>query len=289
MKQVCRVCIHQCNLNPGQTGICKARKNEEGKIVCVNYGQITSMALDPIEKKSLRLFRPGSLILSVGSFGCNLRCPFCQNYEISMASMQQSEGNVILKGRADTVCVSCRELADKALEYRTSGNIGVAFTYNEPLVGWEYVRDTARLVRDAGMVNVMVTNGTASCEVLDELLPYIDAMNIDLKAFCRETYRELGGDLDTVKRFIVRAAEECHVELTTLIVPGMNDDVGEMEEEAGWIASVEDKAGRKIPLHVTRFYPRYHMTDRQATDVRQVYRLAETAGRYLEHVFVGNC
>ncbi|MEH2947482.1 AmmeMemoRadiSam system radical SAM enzyme [Sporofaciens sp. JLR.KK001] len=289
MKQVCRVCMHQCNLNHGQTGICKARKNEEGKIVCVSYGQITSMALDPIEKKPLRLFRPGSLILSVGSFGCNLRCPFCQNYEISMASVQQSEGNVILKGRADTVCVSCRELADKALEYRTSGNIGVAFTYNEPLVGWEYVRDTARLVRDAGMVNVMVTNGTASCEVLDELLPYIDAMNIDLKAFCRETYRELGGDLDTVKRFIVRAAEECHVELTTLIVPGMNDDVGEMEEEAGWIASVEDKAGKKIPLHVTRFYPRYHMTDRQATDVRQVYRLAETAGRYLEHVFVGNC
>lgn len=289
MKQVCRVCMHQCNLNPGQTGICKARKNEEGKIVCVSYGQITSMALDPIEKKPLRLFRPGSLILSVGSFGCNLRCPFCQNYEISMASVQQSEGNVILKGRADTVCVSCRELADKALEYRASGNIGVAFTYNEPLVGWEYVRDTARLVRDAGMVNVMVTNGTASCEVLDELLPYIDAMNIDLKAFCRETYRELGGDLDTVKRFIVRVAEECHVELTTLIVPGMNDDVGEMEEEAGWIASVEDKAGRKIPLHVTRFYPRYRMTDRQATDVRQVYRLAETAGRYLEHVFVGNC
>lgn len=289
MKRVCRVCMHQCNLNPGQTGICKARKNEEGKIVCVSYGQLTSMALDPIEKKPLRLFRPGSLILSVGSFGCNLSCPFCQNYEISMASMQQSEGNVILKGRADTVYVSCRELADKALEYRASGNIGVAFTYNEPLVGWEYVRDTARLVRDAGMVNVMVTNGTASCEVLDELLPYIDAMNIDLKAFCRETYRELGGDLDTVKRFIVRAAEECHVELTTLIVPGMNDDVGEMEEEAGWIASVEDKAGRKIPLHVTRFYPRYRMTDRQATDVRQVYRLAETAGRYLEHVFVGNC
>ena len=287
MKQVCRVCMHQCNLNHGQTGICKARKNEEGKIVCVSYGQITSMALDPIEKKPL--FRPGSLILSVGSFGCNLRCPFCQNYEISMASVQQSEGNVILKGRADTVCVSCRELADKALEYRTSGNIGVAFTYNEPLVGWEYVRDTARLVRDDGMVNVMVTNGTASCEVLDELLPYIDAMNIDLKAFCRETYRELGGDLDTVKRFIVRAAEECHVELTTLIVPGMNDDVGEMEEEAGWIASVEDKAGKKIPLHVTRFYPRYHMTDRQATDVRQVYRLADTARKYLEHVFVGNC
>ena len=276
---VCQVCIHGCRLKPGQWGMCGARKNENGKIVCGNYGQITSLALDPIEKKPLKMFHPGSMILSVGSYGCNLRCPFCQNHRISMAGA----------GEAETVFLSPQALVKRAKSCQREGNLGLAFTYNEPLVGWEYVRDTARLVRDAGMVNVMVTNGTASCEVLDELLPYIDAMNIDLKAFRRETYRELGGDLDTVKRFIVRAAEECHVELTTLIVPGMNDDVGEMEEEAGWIASVEDKAGRKIPLHVTRFYPRYRMTDRQATDVRQVYRLAETAGRYLEHVFVGHC
>ena len=175
------------------------------------------------------------------------------------------------------------------MEYREAGNVGVAFTYNEPLVGWEYVRDTAKRVKDAGMVNVMVTNGAASCEVQEELLPYIDAMNIDLKAFRKATYQKLGGDLDTVREFIVRAAAACHVELTTLIVPGMNDDVKEMEEEAEWIASVEDKTGRKIPLHVTRFFPRYRMMDEQATDVRQVYRLAETAGRYLEHVFVGNC
>lgn len=275
MKKTCQVCMHHCSLEPGQTGICRARKNEDGVIVCGNYGYITSMALDPIEKKPLKMFRPGSRILSVGSYGCNLRCSFCQNHEISMEGPETAE----------TVYISPKALAGKAQELKASGNIGIAFTYNEPLVGWEYVRDTAKLVKEFGMDNVMVTNGSASCEVLEELLPYIDAMNIDLKAFREETYRKLKGDLETVKAFITRAAAMCHVELTTLIVPGENDDAAEMEEEAKWIASV----GKNIPLHVTRFFPRYHMTDRNATEVRQVYRLAETAGKYLENVFVGNC
>lgn len=275
MKKTCQVCMHHCSLEPGQTGICRARKNEDGVIVCGNYGHITSMALDPIEKKPLKMFRPGSRILSVGSYGCNLRCSFCQNHEISMEGPETAE----------TVYISPKALAGKAQELKASGNIGIAFTYNEPLVGWEYVRDTAKLVKEFGMDNVMVTNGSASCEVLEELLPYIDAMNIDLKAFQEETYRKLKGDLETVKAFITRAAAMCHVELTTLIVPGENDDAAEMEEEAKWIASV----GKNIPLHVTRFFPRYHMTDRNATEVRQVYRLAETAGKYLENVFVGNC
>ena len=275
MKKTCQVCMHHCSLEPGQTGICRARKNEDGVIVCGNYGHITSMALDPIEKKPLKMFRPGSRILSVGSYGCNLRCSFCQNHEISMEGPETAE----------TVYISPKALAGKAQELEASGNIGIAFTYNEPLVGWEYVRDTAKLVKEFGMDNVMVTNGSASCEVLEELLPYIDAMNIDLKAFREETYRKLKGDLETVKAFITRAAAMCHVELTTLIVPGENDDAAEMEEEAKWIASV----GKNIPLHVTRFFPRYHMTDRNATEVRQVYRLAETAGKYLENVFVGNC
>lgn len=275
MKKTCQVCMHHCSLEPGQTGICRARKNEDGVIVCGNYGHITSMALDPIEKKPLKMFRPGSRILSVGSYGCNLRCSFCQNHEISMEGPETAE----------TVYISPRALAGKAQELKASGNIGIAFTYNEPLVGWEYVRDTTKLVKEFGMDNVMVTNGSASCEVLEELLPYIDAMNIDLKAFREETYRKLKGDLETVKAFITRAAAMCHVELTTLIVPGENDDAAEMEEEAKWIASV----GKNIPLHVTRFFPRYHMTDRIATEVRQVYRLAETAGKYLENVFVGNC
>ncbi len=271
--------MHHCSLGPGQVGICRARKNENGQIVCTNYGQITSIALDPIEKKPLHMFFPGSLILSVGSFGCNLRCPFCQNHEISMVDNE----------RAYTEEMTPRMLADKALAYKNAGNIGVAYTYNEPLIGWEYVRDTAALVKADGMKNVLVTNGTAELSILEELLPYIDAMNIDLKGFRQEYYEKLGGNLETVKKFIVRAAADCHVELTTLIVPRENDEVSDMEEEAAWIASVEDSAGKKIPLHVTRFFPRYHMLDREATDIAQIHRLADTARKHLKYVFIGNC
>lgn len=275
MKVICQVCMHHCQLEEGKSGICRARKNEGGSIVCSNYGQVTSLALDPIEKKPLRMFRPGTMILSAGSYGCNLRCPFCQNHEISMAGEIDSE----------TLYLSPQDLADKAAEYRSIGNIGIAYTYNEPLVGYEYVRDTSRLVKEAGMVNVLVTNGSASLPVLEEILPYIDAMNIDLKGFSQEYYRKLGGDLETVKTFIERSAQTCHVELTTLIVPGENDSTREMEAEAGWIASLN----AEIPLHVTRFFPQYHMKDRPATDVERVYELADTARKYLKHVFVGNC
>ena len=184
MKTICQVCIHHCALEPGQTGLCGARKNEGGEILCENYGQITSLALDPIEKKPLRDFHQGSMILSVGSYGCNLRCPFSQNHEISMAGRET----------LDAEYVSPSQLADMALiwkKQKKAGNIGVAYTYNEPLVGWEFVRDTALLVREYGMLNVLVTNGTASQKVLEELLPWIDAMNIDLKGFREEYYRKL--------------------------------------------------------------------------------------------------
>ena len=277
MKTICQVCMHHCALEPGQTGLCRARKNMGGEIVCENYGRITSLALDPIEKKPLYDFHPGSMILSVGSYGCNLRCPFCQNHEISMA-----DGKGL-----DTEQVSPEQLADLALMWKAqkrAGNIGIAYTYNEPLVGWEFVRDTARLVREYGMLNVLVTNGTASQEVLEELLPLIDAMNIDLKGFHEAYYRKLGGDLETVKAFIARAQENCHVELTTLIVPGENDSPEDMEAQAKWIAGLRPT----IPLHITRFFPRYRMRDREATDVEQLYRLAGTAERYLEEVYVGN-
>lgn len=280
MRIKCGTCMHHCSLEPGQRGICRARRNVEGSIRCENYGMVTSLALDPIEKKPLYRFMPGSRILSVGSYGCNLRCPFCQNHEISMADGEESRAEY----------VSPEELTDMALQYRGAGNIGVAFTYNEPLVGWEYVRDTARLVKKAGMKNVLVTNGTASMEVLEELLPLTDAMNIDLKGFTDAYYKKLGGDLETVKRFIRRAAGDCHVELTTLVVPGENDSPEEMEAEAEWIASLESGSGPGgIPLHVTRFFPRYRMRDREATDVGQVYRLARTAEKHLKYVFVGNC
>lgn len=275
MEKVCQVCFHHCRLSPGQRGFCRARINVNGEIVCESYGQVTSLALDPIEKKPLKMFYPGAMILSVGSYGCNLRCPFCQNYEISMAGV----------GQAQALCLSPQELAQKALERRKAGNIGVAFTYNEPLIGWEYVRDTAELTAKAGMKNVLVTNGTAALSALEEILPFIDAMNIDLKGFREEYYQKLGGSLEAVKAFIVRASKDAHVELTTLIVPGENDDVAQMEEEASWIASVN----REIPLHVTRFFPRYQMADRQPTEVKKVHRLAQAAGKYLAHVFTGNC
>ena len=221
MKTICQVCMHHCALEPGQTGLCRARKNEA-------------------DNRSLNAEH-----------------------------------------------VSPEQLADLALmwkERKEAGNIGVAYTYNEPLVGWEFVRETARLVREYGMVNVLVTNGTASQEVLEELLPWIDAMNIDLKGFREDYYRKLGGNLETVKAFIARAQESCHVELTTLIVPDENDSPEDMEAQAEWIVDLRPS----IPLHITRFFPRYHMMDREATDVEQLYRLAGIAGKYLEKVYVGN-
>lgn len=267
--------MHRCRLEPGQFGRCGARKNVNGMLVCENYGRVTALALDPIEKKPLSMYYPGSLILSVGSFGCNLACPFCQNYDISMKNADQAE----------TVFLSPEKLAAKASELRKRGNIGVAYTYNEPLTGYEYVRDTAKIVRQYGMKNVLVTNGEFSEAVQDAVLPYTDAMNIDLKGIREEYYKKLGGDLGTVQKFIKKAADHCHVELTVLIVPGENDSREEIKEMAAWIASVNPE----IPLHVSRFYPRWKMTDRNATEIGQVYTLAETARAYLKHVFTGNC
>ena len=278
-KAVCEVCFRRCAIPEGGTGFCGARECQDGSIRAGNYGRITALALDPIEKKPLRRFHPGSMILSVGSYGCNLRCPFCQNNGISW-----SEEAFSMKERAPRI--TPRQLADQALQVKDAGNIGVAFTYNEPLVGYEFVRDTARLIHEQGMVNVMVTNGTASQDVLEELLPLVDAMNIDLKCFSSAGYEGvLGGDLPMVKAFIRRAARDCHVELTTLIVPGLNDSEEEMKGMAEWIAEIDEK----IPLHVSRFFPQFQMTDRPPTEVETVYRLAGIAGEKLRYAYTGNC
>ncbi len=272
---ICELCFHHCDLSEGQTGFCRARACRDGKIVSLNYGKITSIALDPIEKKPLRRFHPGSRILSVGSFGCNLRCPFCQNHEISMSG----------DGELEMAEVSPEALADKALELRPYGNIGVAYTYNEPLVGYEYVRDCAALVHERGMVNVLVTNGTIEEATWRELLPLINAANIDLKGFTPEWYRRLGGDLETVKRSISLAAERCHVEVTTLLIPGENDSEEEIRSLTHWLASVD----RNIPLHLSRFFPRYRTTDKPPTSVERVYRLTDVARGCLSFVYTGNC
>ncbi len=255
----------------------------KGRMIPDNYGKLTSVALDPIEKKPLARFRPGTKIFSVGSYGCNLACPFCQNDSISYAG----------PGDVRTVYVSPEALVKTALREIPSGNTGIAFTYNEPLIGWEYVRDTAALSREAGLVNVLVTNGTATEEIFDELCPYIDAMNVDLKGFSEDYYGKfLGGDFSMVKSWIKRAAEETyrgnmHLELTTLIIPGENDSEEEMRELACRVAGLP--GGEDIPLHVTRFFPRHDLTDRGPTPVRTVYRLADTAREYLNYVYTGNC
>ncbi len=275
----CGVCFRHCEIPEGGTGFCGARTCTGGTVTAANYGRITSAALDPIEKKPLNRFQPGSMILSVGSYGCNLRCPFCQNYDISW-----SEHAFRLSEKAQVV--TPEELADAALSYSDRGNIGLAFTYNEPLIGYEFVRDTAKLVTEAGMVNVLVTNGTAETDVLEELLPYIGAMNIDLKGFTVRYYSQvLRGSREQVMRFITRAVKDCHVELTTLIIPGENDSEEEMRELCSWVAEL----GTDIPLHISRFFPRFKMTDREATDVAKIYRLADTAREYLRYVFTGNC
>ena len=186
--------------------------------------------------------------------------------------------------------VSPEELVDLALRTRSRGNIGIAFTYNEPLIGYEFVRDTARLAKNEGLKNVMVTNGTAELAILAELSPYIDAMNIDLKGFTDRYYSKvLSGDRQQVITFIEEAVKTCHVELTTLIVPGENDSEEEMRELSRWVSRLRNPDGDSIPLHISRFFPRFHMQDRKATDVRIIRHLAKIAGEALEHVYTGNC
>ena len=279
---VCDVCFRHCKIEENKIGFCGARTCRDGKITAANYGKITSAALDPIEKKPLKMFHPGKNVLSVGSYGCNLRCPFCQNSDISW-----SQRAFDFKDMAESF--SPQQIVDKALELRRQDNIGLAFTYNEPLVGYEFVRDTARLSKEAGMENVLVTNGTASKKVLDEIKPYIDAMNIDLKSFSNKFYRDLiDGDFQMTKDFIAGAVESCHVELTTLIIPEENDSEEEMKELSVWVSGLEKQFNKKIPLHITRFFPRFYMTDREPTPVDKIKRLVQVAEENLEYVFAGN-
>ena len=279
----CEVCFRHCEIKDGQLGFCGARTARGGRVEAYNYGRITGLALDPIEKKPLARFYPGSMILSAGSFGCNLRCPFCQNYDISW-----SEEAKRFAETAETFMPE--ELVELALRTKTRGNIGIAFTYNEPLVGWEFVRDTAKLAKEYGLKTVLVTNGTAELSILREIAPYIDAMNIDLKGFTDRYYREvIGGSRAMTMAFIEEAVRTAHVELTTLIVPGENDSEDEMRELSAWVSTLREPDGESIPLHVSRFFPRFHMTDRKATDVRKIYRLAEIAREKLDFVYPGNC
>ena len=274
---ICEVCPRHCRLRDGQTGACRARRAEGGKVVCANYGKVTSLALDPIEKKPLAFFRPGRTVLSVGSFGCNLRCPFCQNHGISQAGAAEAEWS-------ETTPAALADLAEKLAEER--GNVGLAYTYNEPLVGWEFVRDCAKEIRARGLANVLVSNGVASPAVVAELAPLLDAANIDLKGPDQAFYDWVGGDFEAACETI-RALHGAgvHVEATTLVVPGRNDRDEDIDAIAAFLASVSPD----LPLHVTRFFPRWRFLDADPTPVATVRRLASVARRRLRRVLVGNC
>ena len=272
----CTLCPHACALHDGQHGRCHARVARGGNVVSENYGRITSLALDPIEKKPLARYFPGSTVLSVGSYGCNLSCPFCQNARIACAS----ELDVPWREMTPT------ELMNKALDLAQYDCIGIAYTYNEPLVGFEFVRDCAQLAHECGLKNVLVSNGFINAEPLQKLAPFIDAANIDLKGFSSHFYHLVGGEIAPVQRTIEFLAQTatCHVEITTLVVPGMNDDLQHIDQLAAWIAHLNPE----IPLHLSRFFPQHHMAKAQPTPRATMLAAQEVASAHLHTVLLGN-
>ncbi len=265
----CELCPHHCVLKSGEIGACKVRKNVKGVLYSLNYGMVSSAAMDPIEKKPLFHFHPGEEIFSVGSWGCNMRCPFCQNWEIS----QQ-------KPRVRSF--SSQQLVSIA---QGNGSFGIAYTYSEPAMWFEYVLDCARAALKEGLANVIVTNGFLEEQPFKLLTQYFSAMNIDLKSFNPDYYRKvLGGERDVVMENIRTAYEAgVHVEVTNLIVPGDNDSAKEMEELTTWLASVS----RSIPLHISRYYPNYKY-DLPPTDLDKMEELYQVAKEHLDYVYVGN-
>ncbi len=267
----CFLCPVGCRISEGKHGFCRIRKNINGELYALYYGKITSIALDPIEKKPLYKFYSGSTILSIGGYSCNMRCPFCQNYRISMEE-------------ADLYSLSPSDLLETAKKYVPSGNIGVAYTYNEPFINYEYLFDCAKIIKENGLKNVVVTNGYVNKDPILKILPFIDAMNIDLKTFNADFYKKLSGNLENIKDTIKIASKMCHIEITTLIIPDENDSDLEIRELSTFIADIDDN----IPLHISRFFPSYKMKDKNPTPIKTIFRLKEIAKEKLKYVYEGN-
>ncbi len=270
----CKTCQHRCRLKDGQWGICRVRKNEGGKLKVYNYGMVSSIALDPIEKKPLNNFKPGSKVLSFGSVSCNFRCLHCQNYEIAFADLNY---NYLREVEPDGVLRMCR---DRKAD-------GVAWTYNEPGIWHEFALDSSKLVKRDGFFVVYVTNGYMTPEAIDQFDGILDAANVDVKAFTQQFYSKIcKAKLDKV----LEAVEYMHkkkifLELTYLIIPGENDSKEEISDFANWVASLDSR----IPIHFSRFHPDYKMLDKPPTPVEKIeeaVRIAEKAG--IEYVYAGN-
>ncbi|MEI7542368.1 MAG: AmmeMemoRadiSam system radical SAM enzyme [bacterium] len=267
-KVKCLLCPHNCLIGNHKAGICLARQNEEGVLYALTYGELTSYAVDPVEKKPLYNFYPGTKVFSIGSWGCNLKCTFCQNWQ---TSQQKSVTEHYEKEEIITLA-------------KESNSIGIAYTYNEPLIGYEFVFDVCCLAHENNLKNVLVTNGFINEEPLTEILPYIDAMNIDLKAFSNEFYVKVcAGQLAPVLKTIKQAkAAGIHVELTTLIIPGLNDEK-DIESIVEWVSEISVD----IPLHFSRYFPQYKMSIEQ-TELKVLQRAYEIGKRKLKYVYMGN-
>jgi pyruvate formate lyase activating enzyme len=271
----CLLCPHKCIILPEEYGKCLTRVNRSGKLYSESFGILSAVSSDPIEKKPLYHFFPGRNILSIGGFGCNLSCDFCQNCHIS-----QIDGKTLSRH-------SYREPHDitgKALLHKN--NIGLAYTYNEPVVYFEYMLKCASQIKEQELNNVMVTNGYINAEPLESIIPYIDAFNVDLKSFRNNFYRRRSGAslepvLDTIRRI---ANSEAHLELTFLIIPEHNDDEKEWKEMLKWIS---DNCGKEAILHVSRYFPYYKM-DRPPTPLSTIRKFIELAADYLDFVYPGN-
>lgn len=264
----CKLCPHECLISVGGKGKCLIRQNHSGKLYQTAYAEPCSLSIDPIEKKPLYHFYPSRNILSVGTNGCNMSCHFCQNWQISTQET-----------RRDGVT------ADRLLKLSTDNNsIGIAYTYNEPIIWYEFVYDCAKVFREAGQKNVMVTNGQINEEPLAELLPFIDAMNIDLKGFTEEFYKNEGGYLQTTLNTI-KAAHKAgtHIELTNLVIPELNDNETTFEEMCRFIAGIS----KDIPLHLSRHFPQYK-SEKDITSEKLLLNLKDIAGRHLNYVYIGN-
>jgi pyruvate formate lyase activating enzyme len=265
----CRLCPLHCRVREGKSGACRVKKNIGGKLYATAYGLTTSLNIDPIEKKPLYHFHPGTSILSIGPNACNLRCGFCQNFGVSQEN-------------APVSYLSPEEAA--ALALKTPNCVGVAYTYSEPLMWFEYLLDATEHVRRAGLKNVLVTNGHLEEEPFNEILPLIDAMNIDIKSMDESFYKKTcKGSLEPVLRNVESAAGKTHVEITNLVIPGLNDSDDNFGRLAAFLADIDPH----IPLHFSRYHPAYKM-DRPATPVETLLRARDIAGRRLKHVYVGN-
>jgi pyruvate formate lyase activating enzyme len=268
-KILCKLCPHGCVISDGGSGFCQVRENRGGKLALPYYGVLSGTAMDPVEKKPLYHFYPGKQILSAGFYGCNFKCPFCQNYNIS----QQ-----VVDGLSETDPEVLVETAEQR------GSIGIAYTYSEPLVHYEYILATAKIAKGKGLKNVLVTNGYLNPEPAAELFEYIDAANVDLKSFSQDFYtEEIKGNLEPVLAFITQAAPLISLEVTTLVIPGKNDSESEIRAIADFISAINPD----IPLHLSCYYPTYKYTV-GATPPELVFRHVQTAREKLNYVYAGN-